>query len=92
MLETYWAAPQIALLLWGYAVATGPIAFLASKERDNPHTQLNSTVFGLTCAAAIIVTVFSYDPSISLIYVFGVGGALSAVFSVLAVHAYLRPA
>ena len=53
------AASLIALLLWSYGVAIGPLAFLAQKDADNEYSML-STFFAqaaylLVIALAIVV-------------------------------------
>ena len=55
------AASLIALLLWSYGVAIGPLAFLAQKDADNEYSML-STFFAqaaylLVIALAIVVGV-----------------------------------
>ena len=78
--------------LWSYAVASGPVAFLASKERDNPHSQLSATIFCLICAIAVIVVQgvdvrHEWTPVAS---VFLGGAIINFVFSLFSLKESLR--
>jgi CarD family transcriptional regulator len=64
--------------LWSYAVASGPVAFLASKERDNPYSQLSATIFCVTCAVAMVFAFNESHDWITIAYVF-LAGALFAL-------------
>jgi CarD family transcriptional regulator len=64
--------------LWSYAVASGPVAFLASKERDNPYSQLSAIIFCVTCAVAMVFAFNESHDWITLTYIF-LAGALFAL-------------
>lgn len=73
-------------VVWSYAVVTASVGFLASKERDNPHSQTSAAIFSLTCIIAMFVAYnVRYDSS-GLFWVFAVGAGASLFFSMAAVN------
>jgi hypothetical protein len=53
----------IPMMLWSYEVATGPWAYMASKDRDNTYSMI-STVFAEVGYAVVLVMIFFGSPSV----------------------------
>jgi hypothetical protein len=64
---------DIPYLIWGYTVAFAPIAFLASKERDNEFTSFAAFTIK-ACLVVSLLGLFLFDltfPSLPLVFVIG---------------------
>jgi hypothetical protein len=81
---------QLAAIYWSFVVASAPVAFLAYKERDNPHSQLSTTIFILTCLIAGIVVQFIDGRYEFVAFVFFGGAILTFVLSLLNLNETLK--
>lgn len=81
---------QTPAVIWSYAIATGPIAYMASKERDNPHSQISALIFSISCVIAMFVGYnnrFDWQP---IAWVFGLGAAVGVIISMLSAREFYR--
>ena len=59
---------RIPILLWGYAVAVGPLGYMAGKERDNVFTGLQTILAQVFYVSLIACWALQATPSMYLIF------------------------
>jgi hypothetical protein len=83
--STFWP-----LLIWSYGVATAPIGFLASKERENQASQFTNCFVQVGYLLMMIAAIFFRVDIIDLMIVFGTVMILGLIFNWVVALAEMR--
>lgn len=80
----------IPFLLWAYAVATGPLSYMASKEQENEFTAVTCFALQIAFVISMIVILIINPTMLSIFIVFGVVMGISLTLQLILTFSMMR--